>query len=104
MTNATSKPGPKGKPGCSTSRISLTPPLAGERNINSVRRHGHGRVEALETKLGRRGPAVADRLVDHAEQGAGLVQRLAEALLLAVEGIEAAAQQEGQLIEEHRAG
>src|SRR5262249_20655415 len=51
-----------------------------------------------------RGAAVLRRLVDDAEQRAGASQRLAEALLVAFEGIEAAAQHEGQLILQDVAG
>ena len=49
-------------------------------------------------------PVVLGGLVNHAEQRAGLGQGLLETLLVAFEGVEAAAQHERQLVLQHATG
>jgi hypothetical protein len=59
---------------------------------------------AAQAQQAGRDAAVFRALIDHAEQAAGPRQRRTEARLVALEGIEAAAQHERQLVEQHLAG
>src|SRR5258708_29301976 len=77
-----------GRPGCSTQKTRPANGLAPSRKFD---------VPALQPQLRGGSAAILGRLVDDAEQGARPGQRLAESFLVALEGIEAAAQHEGQL-------
>src|SRR5260370_6123172 len=83
------------QPGCSCPRTKTANGLAPSRKPD---------VAALQPQLRGGGAAVLGRLVDDAEQRTRPGQRLAEALLVALEGVEAAAQHERQLVLQHAAG
>src|SRR5690349_9251400 len=72
-------------------------------SLPSLRRGRHD-AAADQAKLRRRRPPILGGLVDDAEQRARPHQRLTKTLLVALERIEAAAQQERKLILQHPAG